>query len=646
TYTPPTFQDIGQFVDREPEISIQPDGQPATVAAVDSVNEAGLPTRNSGEPAGSGESADGNSADNDDPSEATTGTILIDSPDDPSVVSITVNGVTTAVTSVGQVIAGVYGNLTITSISDTAVGYSYVLRDNTSGDTTRDDFSVTVTDRDGDTATATLTINIVDDVPFARPDTDSIAAGSLGPATGNLITDAAPGDAGDGDNGADTVGADNATLTSISGAGGSDSTFSGGVLQVNGQYGVLTVDAQGNYSYARNANSAGGVTDTFNYTITDGDGDPSSSTLTITIADRLVTVGPNLLVRTDDDAVPGAGGNPGGTGDDVDAENLTGTLSGSGGDGPLTFDLLTTGAPAGFTYVDGPGGSVLVQQGGVTVLTITVNASTGAYTVTQNAPIDHPAGGDENNLSFTINYTVTDVDGDSAPGTLTINVDDDTPVITRADVSAPTLTVDETDLATNASGNFSTLFSVSYGADGPGTTVYSVSVVNGTDSGLNDVATGQDILLFNNAGVVEGRVGGASGAVAFTVSVNSTTGVVTLDQVRALQHPDATNPDDPVSPTATSIQLTVTATDGDGDPASQTVNIGGNLVFEDDGPSLTNAAAASGVLLDETTAGTPAGFPISATSASAMITASQAFGADGAGTVVYGLSLNGTASGL
>src|SRR3546814_8504688 len=33
--------------------------------------------------------------------------------------------------------------------------------------------------------------------------------------------------------------------------------------------------------------------------------------------------------------------------------------------------------------------------------------------------------GDENNISFTINYRVTDVDGDFAPGTLVIDVDDD-----------------------------------------------------------------------------------------------------------------------------------------------------------------------------------------------------------------------------
>jgi len=151
-FTPPEFHEVNQFVNQQPEITIQPDGQPASVAAVDSVDEKGLPARNGGEPAGSGEIADGNGSNNSDPSEATTGTILINSPDEPSVV--TIDGV--AVTGVGQVIAGTFGSLTITSISGTAIGYSYVLADNTSGNTTHDDFSVTVTDHDGDQATATL----------------------------------------------------------------------------------------------------------------------------------------------------------------------------------------------------------------------------------------------------------------------------------------------------------------------------------------------------------------------------------------------------------------------------------------------------------------------------------------------------------
>ena len=47
-------------------------------------------------------------------------------------------------------------------------------------------------------------------------------------------------------------------------------------------------------------------------------------------------------------------------------------------------------------------------------MTVTLDPATGAYTVTQNAPIVHAAGGDENNQDFTLNYRVTDGDSDTA----------------------------------------------------------------------------------------------------------------------------------------------------------------------------------------------------------------------------------------
>ncbi|POA16975.1 hypothetical protein C1886_24360, partial [Pseudomonas sp. FW300-N1A1] len=88
-----------------------------------------------------------------------------------------------------------------------------------------------------------------------------------------------------------------------------------------------------------------------------------------------------------------------------------------------------------------------------------------------------------------------------------------------------------------------------------------------------------------NGAVVEGRTA-TSNALVFTVSV-AANGNVTLDQLRAVVHPDATNPDDATSLTSDNlVTLTATKTDKDGDSAQATLNIGQNLVFEDDGPSL------------------------------------------------------------
>ncbi|SCY49192.1 DUF5801 repeats-in-toxin domain-containing protein [Nitrosospira sp. Nsp13] len=165
-------------------------------------------------------------------------------------------------------------------------------------------------------------------------------------------------------------------------------------------------------------------------TITDKDGDSASATLNIgqnlVFEDDGPTVSANNAVKLDDDAL--SGGNPGGAGDDIDAENVSGTLGHSFGADGGSIAYLTTGAPAGFTYV-ADGNNLLVKQGATTVLTLTLNTATGAYTVVQNAPIMHAAGLDENNQAFTVNYRVTDGDGDTADGTLAINVDDDTPTL-------------------------------------------------------------------------------------------------------------------------------------------------------------------------------------------------------------------------
>jgi hypothetical protein len=137
-------------------------------------------------------------------------------------------------------------------------------------------------------------------------------------------------------------------------------------------------------------------------------------------------VSANATVLLDDDAL--TGGNAGGVGDDANAANTAGTLGHSFGADGGSIAFQTTGAPSGFTY-ELAGSDLLIKQGTTTVATVTLDTATGAYTVSQNAPIVHAAGSDENNQAFTVTYRVTDGDGDTADGTLGINVDDDTPTI-------------------------------------------------------------------------------------------------------------------------------------------------------------------------------------------------------------------------
>ncbi len=113
--------------------------------------------------------------------------------------------------------------------------------------------------------------------------------------------------------------------------------------------------------------------------------------------------------------------------------------------------------------------------------------------------------------------------------------------------------------------------------------------VDGVDSGLVHTASNNSVFLFLEGGEIVGREGdnagdAAAGTIVFVLSVDDA-GVVTLDQREAVRHDPDTGPDQPVSIAANLITLTGTATDGDGDSASHTLQIGATLVFEDDASS-------------------------------------------------------------
>ena len=480
---------------------------------------------------------------------------------------------------VGQTFTTAYGKFTITSISAPAdgnataitVGYSYVLTDNTAHANAGGEnfltelFDVEVTDTDGSTDTDQVEVRIIDDVPTAADDTDSVASGTYGPVSGNVITDASAGDAGDADTGADTPGADGVTVSNISGFGGAGTV--GGATA--GQYGVLTLNPDGSYTYVRNAGTPGGVSDVFSYTVTDSDGDTATATLTIVIEDARPLTTPNEAGNSDDDAL--TGGNPGGTGDDPDSVNLTGMLSGSGGDGPLTWEITSvgigslTGLSANFVN----SGLVIISQFGTPIVQLALNTATGAYTVTQLAPIVHAAGGDENNSPWSFGYKVTDQDGDTAFGSLSVSFDDDTPVA-----------FDDTDTVSSGSnapiaGNVLT----GVGSDGNPA---------GADSiGADGPATGGAVTSISGSGGA-GTIGGSTVGAYGTLVLNAD-GSYTYTR----------NSGTPGNVTDT---FTYTITDKDGDTATATLTI----TIADAAP-VTGPNAAGSADDDALTGGNPGG---------------------------------------
>lgn len=117
--------------------------------------------------------------------------------------------------------------------------------------------------------------------------TDSLGySGST--VTGNVLEGSDNGDMAD--SGTDL------TVTSVTAttAAGETVSVDGGTISVTGAYGVLTINADGSYSYQASgkAGSAGNA-DVFTYTITDGNGLQSTTTLTINIGQEIETAQAN-----------------------------------------------------------------------------------------------------------------------------------------------------------------------------------------------------------------------------------------------------------------------------------------------------------------------------------------------------------------
>ncbi|WP_235687750.1 retention module-containing protein [Aeromonas veronii] len=422
-------------------------------------------------------------------------------------------------------------------------------------------------------------------------------------------------------------------------------------------------------------------------TATDGDGDPltggfPAGSFAIKVEDDVPRVvladdAPRLDAMVDESlaSLGGVGG------DGVASATLSGAnvqaqfnpAFGADGQGSIGYRLALTGSnvASGLYAVDplavnGQGAAIVLNQvgnvitgsvGAVSYFTLTINPTTGEVTLALLGNVWHgntSSADDSVALSvgkgvLTLVQTVTDTDGDRASASVDLGAndvfrfEDDGPSISAGSAASDSLQVDESNLSLNASTSFASLFTSSFGADGAGTLVYSLNVsAAGADSGLNDTATGQDILLYLESGSVVGRVGGSSGSVAFTLSVNSS-GEVTLDQVRAIAHTPNSGPDQESSLlSANLVQLVGTITDKDGDSQSASVDLGSAISFKDDGPSISAGSAANDSLqVDESNLSLNA-----STSFASLFTSS--FGADGAGTLVYSLNVSaaGADSGL
>ena len=342
-------------------------------------------------------------------------------------------------------------------------------------------------DADGDTATleglsaGAFTVSVQNDVPVANDETPRNLTEADPAINGNVL-----------DN--DIAGADEAiTLTHVNLGSGFVAIDSGSDLG-DGDYGF---DVAGVGSYSFNAdgswtftpadsvdNSEGDVDAGFDYRIKDADGDPAEANQPITIADGAAPMAGDPITLTVDDENLADGSNPALPVEDSDDIVFT---AGSDAIASIVFATDLTGLDSSLDWTRVSDNQIVGRDGGVDIVTLDLNVvgTTATVKATLNDNYDsHPTfTADDLQALGSVGVIATDIDGDTATGTVNVEVSDD----------VPDMTVSGTDTVAEDAGSpiNGTWDNASAGADGAASTVVKV--------GSDEYALDSDINLAQGA---------------------------------------------------------------------------------------------------------------------------------------------------
>ncbi|MDR1311029.1 MAG: retention module-containing protein, partial [Burkholderiaceae bacterium] len=284
-------------------------------------------------------------------------------------------------------------------------------------------------------------------------------------------------------------------------------------------------------------------------------------------------------------------------------------ISADGAHHPLVWHIEGTTLQA--VYADGSGVIALTVELKDAGVVFDASIGTATLKISQLLPLAHTDSGDvaggahmgANDTTVQLDIPITLVDSDGDPATLGtqlhIVVNDAGPSasVVKQDDSGILLTTFDSpaDGLQEATAGFASAFAVqtSFGADGPGEIVldtYALSLESGNLSNLTSHGVAIELMLDAGGDVVAH----AGGAEIFRVSVDAATGEVTLTQMGPIDHSRADGSEnystDIIALTDDLINLTRTVTvsdsEGDTDTASDTIQIGSNLQFADDGPRV------------------------------------------------------------
>lgn len=215
------------------------------------------------------------------------------------------------------------------------------------------------------------------------------------------------------------------------------------------------------------------------------------------------------------------------------------------------------------------------------------------YTYTQTKPYNHLSEDGPDQLAENAeSFTVKVVDGggnESGSATITVSIEDDAPVVTVKEGGSAQLKVTETGTAFMEA---STLFDVNYGADGKnGNTSpkYELTYDTSKNPGLKAIVGGQEeevTLQLGEDGILKGMAGET---IIFTISVDESTGKVTLEMTGAgsLKHDGSNGQELHLE----GVGVKVTVTDGDDDSTtSDSADL--TLTITDDVPTISESQKA------------------------------------------------------
>jgi T1SS-143 domain-containing protein len=266
------------------------------------------------------------------------------------------------------------------------------------------------------------------------------------------------------------------------------------------------------------------------------------------------------------------------------------------------------------------------KAGTVEVFTLAINATTGVWTFTLKAPLDHASGDGTNSIQIDFSGLLAAKDKDNDPvafeaGDLVVTVVDDVPV---ASAATSTDTVDEDDLTDGtdadkedliASGDLSTL--INFGGDGEKSFVLKASTASLTAQALTSHGTG---LTYE---VVDDTITAKAGLrEVFTLKVESN-GAWTFTLIDQLDHASGDGQNDEVIDFSGMVE----AKDFDNDP----VDLGANsfkVTVVDDVPVLVGAATQAGTVDEDDLADGTDPAPKDALTTTGDLSALVNFGAD------------------